>query len=573
MSRWCAFLTTADPADQLRSIGAATVAAADTYGLGLLAGPGAATGPHHLEHFTAVGEVTLYNRARLRTLLGADAPAADCPDAVLLLHCYARLGTAGLAAADGMFALAISDGRDLLLIRDHVGARTLFVARAGATWAAATSLRALRRWPRLRTGLHLPAVRSFLTFAYLPDRATLLRGVHEVLPGRCVRLRPDGTSTEETFWEPAEADAPGSAAEHALRLRELLEEATVRRLPAGPAGVLLSGGIDSSLVTALATKLHDHRVHTYSIAFDGTTPNELAYSGLVATHCHTDHRVLTVSGDAVAARLAQTVALLDCPVGDPLTVPNLMLAQAAADDGLDTILNGEGGDPVFGGPKNLPMLIFELFRDDPAPTARARAYLDSYRKCLDDVPVLLSAAALAELEHAPPLTDVLLPYLQPGRMKTLLNQLLHTNLRTKGAHHILPKVERLTAAAGVQGRSPLFDAAMIDYAFSIPPRFKLAGTEEKWILKESVRDLLPSTIVDRPKSGMRVPVQQWLTGPLRDLSHDLLLGPSARTRDIFRADTLRAWLRGDGTLLPRQGGKVWLVLTLEMWLRAYDVQP
>src|SRR5690606_24648293 len=181
--------------------------------------------------------------------------------------------------------------------------------------------------------------------------------------------------------------------------------------------------------------------------------------------------------------------------------------------GATTILNGEGGDPVFGGPKNLPMLIFELFRDDPGPQARARAYLDSYRKCHGDLPVLLTGAVLAELSDAPPLTDLLTPYLQQGRMTGLLNQLLHTNLRTKGAHHILTKVERLTAASGVEGRAPLFDRAVIDYSFRIPANLKLAGTTEKWILKESVRDLLPATIVDRPKSGMRVPVQQWLTGP------------------------------------------------------------
>ena len=158
-------------------------------------------------------------------------------------------------------------------------------------------------------------------------------------------------------------------------------------------------------------------------------------------------------------------------------------------------------------------------------------------------------------------------------MTGLLNQLLHTNLRTKGAHHILTKVERLTAASGVEGRAPLFDRAVIDYSFRIPANQKLAGTTEKWILKEAVRDLLPATIVDRPKSGMRVPVQQWLTGPLADLGNDLLFGPSARARDLFRADTLRAWLRGDGSLLPRHGGKLWLVLTLELWLRSFEVGP
>ncbi|WP_216913258.1 asparagine synthetase B family protein [Nocardia noduli] len=574
MSRWCAFLTSDDPSGAVRAVGGDPVAVTTRHALGLLPGSGAPAGYFTSGELTAVGAVTLFNAAKLRAALGADAPPPDAPDGELLLRMYARFGNAGIARADGMFVLAVADGPDLVLFRDHVGTRTLFYARAGRSWAASGSIRAVADWPALRTGLHLPAVRSFLTFAYLPGRETLFRDVHEALPGRCLRLRPDGTSVEETYWEPAETTDDRSAAAHALDLRALLEDATVRRLPVGePVGVLLSGGIDSSLVTALAAKNHDQTVRSYSIAFTGTTPNELAYSGLVAAHCHTEHRVLTVPGETVAARLAETVALLDCPVGDPLTVPNLLLAEAAAADGARVVLNGEGGDPVFGGPKNLPMLIFELTRDDPDPTARARAYLDSYRKCHGDLPVLLSPDVLAALTDAPPLTDLLAPTLTAGAMTSLLNQLLHTNLRTKGAHHILTKVERLTAASGLEGRAPLFDRAVIDHAFRVPPRFKLAGATEKWILKEAVRDLLPATIVDRPKSGMRVPVQQWLAGPLRDLGHDLLLGRSARARGLFREDTIRAWLRGDGALLPRQGGKLWLVLSLELWLRAFDVGP
>ncbi|MEV0298168.1 asparagine synthase-related protein [Nocardia sp. NPDC050710] len=556
---------------QARAISRDSVPTTGRSARGLFDGP--AAGHFTAGELTAVGMVTLFNAAELRARLGATVPR-DCADGELLLHSYLRFGIDGIARADGMFALAIADGADLVLIRDHVGTRTLFYARAGTAWGASNSLRALQRWPALRTGLHLPAVRSFLTFAYLPGRETLLRDVYEVLPGRCLRLHADGSSTEQIYWEPIEIEDDRPAAEHARALRALLEDATARRLPVGdPVGVLLSGGIDSSLVTALAAKRHDQAVRSYSIGFTGTTPNELAYSGLVAAHCHTEHRVLTVPAETVAARLAETVALLDCPVGDPLTVPNLLLAEAAAADGVRVVLNGEGGDPVFGGPKNLPMLIFELARDDPDPDARALAYLDSYRKCYGDLPVLLSPDVRTALTGAPPLTELVAPCLRPGRMTSLLNQLLHTNLRTKGAHHILTKVERLTTASGLEGRAPLFDRAVIDYAFRIPPRWKLAGTSEKWILKEAVRDLLPATIVDRPKSGMRVPVQQWLSGPLRDLGHDLLLGRSARARGLFREDTIRSWLRGDGALLPRQGGKLWLVLSLELWLRAFEVGP
>ncbi|MFD3485549.1 asparagine synthetase B family protein [Streptomyces sp. NPDC058665] len=580
MSRWCACLTADDPAGQVAAMGGRPVPTrAGHHALGLLDGPGAAEGSYRVGDVHAIGEVTLHNAPELRARLGsagADGIPGDCSDGELLLRAYVRFGAAGLAAADGMFALAIAEGDELVLVRDHMGARTLFHARAGigerAAWAASTSLRALQRWPALDTGLHLPAVRSFLTFAYLPGRETLLRGIHEVLPGRCVRLKADGSTVEETYWEPAEVADERPSAEHARELRELLESATARRLPvAEPVGVLLSGGVDSSLVTALAAKLHDQAVRSYSISFGGDAPNELAYSGLVAAHCHTEHQVLTVPGEAVAARLPETVALLDSPVGDPLTVPNLMLAEAVAADGMSVVLNGEGGDPVFGGPKNLPMLIHELLRDEAGVDSRARAYVDSYRKCHADLPVLLTPGVLAELADAPPVTDLLAPYLTQGRMKSLLNQLLHTNLRTKGAHHILTKVERITASQGLEGRAPLFDRAVVDHAFRVPPRLKLAGTSEKWILKEAVRDLLPPTIVDRPKSGMRVPVQQWLEGPLRELGHDLLLGRSARARGLFREDTIRSWLRREGTLLPRQGGKLWLVLTLELWLRSFEV--
>ncbi|MEV4516256.1 asparagine synthase-related protein [Dactylosporangium sp. NPDC049525] len=558
----------------LTDLGARPVIEAGAVALGFVdAEPGFAEGPFTAGGLHAVGEVVLHNRAELfAELSAAGAPAPpDTPDGALLLRLYARLGAAGIRAADGMFVLVIADGTDLVLVRDHVGARTVFHARAAGQWAVSTSLRALRRWPSLATGLNLAAVRSFLTFAYLPGEETLLRGVHEVLPGRIVRLRADGTVREEVYWEATEAvDDTIPAAGHAAALRALLERATSLRLPAAePVAVLLSGGVDSSLVTALAAKLHDQEVRTYSISFGHELPNELAYSGLVATHCNTRHRVLSVSGEAVAARLADTVALLDSPVGDPLTVPNLMLAEAVAGDGMRVVLNGEGGDPVFGGPKNLPMLLYELHRDDPSPDARSLAYLRSYRKCGGDLPTLLTPDTLRALEDEPGPERFVAPYLSPGTMRSHLNRLLHCNLRTKGAHHILTKVERLTAARGLQGRAPLFDRQVIDHAFTVPPQLKLAGTDEKWILKEAVRDLLPATIVDRPKSGMRVPVQQWLSGPLRELADDVLLG--SRTSGLFDPVTIRAWLRGEGTLLPRQGGKVWLVLTLELWLRAYDV--
>lgn len=537
---------------------------------GLVEGPGWATGPVAVGRWQAIGEVTLHDRDPLLARLASagDPLPPTVSDLELLVRSFLRLGHDGLRRATGMFVFAMTGPDGLVLVRDHVGARTAYYAHTPDGWVAASVLRALRTdVPTWR--LDLPAVATFLTFAYLPGEETLVDGVAELLPGRITRLGPGGAMSSESFWEPTERIAPDPTPVHVARLRDALERATAARLPDGePVAATLSGGIDSSLVTALAAKLHTHPVHTYSISFGAELPDELAYSGLVATHCGTVHTVLTVDGGQVAGRLAETVALLDNPVGDPLTVPNLMLAEAVAGDGMTVALNGEGGDPVFGGPKNLPMLLFELHRDDPAPSATAQAYLRSYRKCGEDLPGLLTAQAQQALAGAPPLTRLVQPFLE-GPMTAMLDRLLHVNLRTKGAHHILPKVERLTAACGVQARSPLFDAGVVDVAFTVPPRLKLAHGQEKWVLKEAVADLLPSTIVRRPKSGMRVPVQQWLGGPLRDLAGDALLSRAAVDRGLLRRDVVADWLGGRGSLYPRHGAKVWLALTLELWLRAH----
>jgi len=529
---------------------------------------------YQVDSLVAAGSVRLFNPSFLIDTLRRDGVPLpdDCVDGMILLHLYARYGSRGFALANGMFALAVLDGEDLILVRDHVGARTLFYTRFGERWVASASLGALRSLIGQHVRLNLNAVRSFLTFAYLPGDETLIDGVYEMLPGRCLRLCADGTYREEIFWEPreyewCEADPPEVDAQ---RLRNLLEQAVAARLPSQQdVGVFLSGGIDSSLVTALAARLHDRPVRTYAINFGDEYPNELAYSGLVAAHCRTAHTVLTFDGKTVADHLAETVALLDCPVGDPLTTPNLLLARAAARDGLAVILNGEGGDPVFGGPKNLPMLMFEFHRDDPDPAARARAYLRSYQKCYDELARLLTPDVLEALRDAPPLERHVQPYLESPRMTSFLNRLLYTNLRTKGAHHILPKVERLTAASGIEGRSPLFDPHLIDAAFATPPALKLHGLHEKWILKLAVRDLLPSTILTRPKSGMLMPVQYWLHGPLREMANDLLLGSQARARGLFREQTVRTWMQGRGLIWRRHGQFIWLLLTLELWLRAY----
>jgi asparagine synthase (glutamine-hydrolysing) len=231
------------------------------------------------------------------------------------------------------------------------------------------------------------------------------------------------------------------------------------------------------------------------------------------------------------------------------------------------ILNGEGGDPCFGGPKNTPMLLNELYGLEGS---REAAYLRSYQKCYDDLPRLLTPDVQHALQEAPPQEVLLAPFLENRAMRHFLNRLMHINIRLKGADHILTKVNNLTAANDLLGRSPLFDRRIIAASLSVPPELKLEGAEEKAILKRAVADLLPEAIVSRPKSGMLVPVQAWFRRDLRRFATGMLLDRRARTRPYLNRDIVREWSEYRGSLWPRYGVKLWLLLSLEVWLRVHE---
>lgn len=518
------------------------------------------------EKLSAVGEVAIYNRDELKKILNSNSNS----DGELLLQIYAKYGIDGFSRIEGMFAVVIFDGEKLILVRDAIGKQILFYTKTKDDFFASSSLKSLLKTSQIERKINLHAVASFLTFAYLPDSETLIQDVFELRPAHALQISAEGKTELINYYEPIEQiDETKTTVDYVKSLRQTLETSILTQLPKTneEIGVFLSGGIDSSLVVALTAKFRPNKVQTYSISFGKENPDETAYSGLVAAHCQTNHKVLSFNGKQIAQYLAETVALLDCPVGDPLTVPNFLLAKAASEDGLTHIFNGEGGDPCFGGPKNLPMMIFALQQEKNQDLSTI--YLHSYRKCFDDLPFLLSQDVQDEIGNSLNLERFVQPFLENQQMNSYLNRLLYTNIRTKLAHHILPKVERLTSFWNLHGHSPLADKAIVDNAFTIPPELKLKGTIEKWILKEAVRDLLPATIIDRPKSGMRVPVQNWLRGALRDLSKDLLFGKKVRERGLFQEKTIRTWLKGEGLIYARQGGKLWLLLTLELWLQSF----
>jgi asparagine synthase (glutamine-hydrolysing) len=472
----------------------------------------------------------------------------------------------------GAFAVAwLSPDGSVALARDAIGERTLYYAELRPGIVFASTMAAVLATGLVERRLDVVAVAAYLSYGYVPGQPTLVAGVRELLPGETVRFR-DGALVTRRFWSIPEEPPPAEVneAEVTARLRSSLEDAVERRLPdAEDVGAFLSGGLDSSLVVALARARYRGRVTAYSIAFGPGHPNELAFSSLVARHCAVDHRVLELSPASVAGGLDATVASLDKPIGDPLTVPNALLFREAARD-VGIVLNGEGGDPCFGGPKNLPMLLAELL-DVPGevdPHGRARSYLRAHQKCYAEMPSILTSAARAALA-GDVLETPITRHFADARWRGFVTKLMALNVALKGAHHILPKVDALGGAAGVLPRSPLFDRAVVELSFAIPPQLKLRGSVEKHVLKEAVKDLLPAVILDRPKSGMLVPVEAWFEGPLLPVARERILDGLGRG-SVFRRPYLEQLLGGRlGGVRPRRGAKIWLLLTLESWLRTF----
>ncbi|MCY7366648.1 MAG: asparagine synthase [Chamaesiphon sp.] len=506
--------------------------------------------------FLVLGDLWLSNRQELAAKLDLTL-TPEITDLDLVARLWERWEIETPKLLQGMFGLAICDLelRQLLLIRDPVGARTIYYTTGETCWIA-SQLSSLN--PYRSNQLDPIALRDYLTCAFVPGDRTMWQDVREIRPGTILKL-PQGQI--DHYWQlEQQVIEQESLVWHGDKLRSQLAQVVGEYLPAqAPVGVFLSGGLDSSCITALAAQLHDAPVHTYSIHFGSESANELEFSQLVAAHCQTHHHVLEISFKDMWAQLPQTMADLDDPIGDPLTVPNLLIGKLASND-VAVTLNGEGGDPCFGGPKNQPMLIDSLYNSgnnyDPLP-----AYLNSFQKCFGDLPQLLKPDILEQVQP-PSIFEADL-----NSEMSYLNRLMALNIKFKGADQILTKVNNLTQVAKLQGLSPLFDRRIVELSMTIPPAYKLSGVQEKAVLKQAVADLLPATIIDRPKSGMMVPVQLGFRKYWHREAASLLLSRRALISPYINQDLIKEWLSFRGDIWGRYGVKLWLLVSLELWLQ------
>ena len=527
----------------------------------------------------------------------------------------------------GSFIIAVITPRRTHIFRDHAGCRSVFWAEHAAGGVARTMFaiepKAILAAPGFSRTPRPAAIAQFLAFSFVPLSGTMLEGVHDLPAGCRLDVDDDGTRVHRYFkpelleqtTDPhpgphsdphthtetgTETDTNRSDQDWIDHTRSIVHNAIDELRPAGAEpsqqpsphiAASLSGGLDSTIIATAIRQRHDPAsqglVHTYAIHFGPKLPNELSFARMAADRAGAEHHEVLIRPKDTLPRLRQMIWHLDDAIGDPITMPNYELAARIASDGYHELFNGEGGDPVFGGPKNIPMMLQHAYGgiDRPADF-RERAYLASYRRAYQEIQRLLSPEMLRQIDHDRDLVSVLTPFLSPpeqpshttdnpfapsdssAQPTSFLNKLMLINIRLKGAHLILPKVERLLGAHGIVPLSPLFDPRLIEASFAMPPRMKLRTGIEKWALKRAFETDIPQEIIDRPKSGMRVPVNYWFRGELKRYARSILNKKNVRAAGWFNEHRVNQILKYDTEEGPgRYGIRLWMLITLELYRR------
>ncbi|MHB1843303.1 MAG: asparagine synthetase B family protein [Deltaproteobacteria bacterium] len=492
-----------------------------------------------------------------------------------LLELWRKQGARLLESLGGEFAMAIRCDGELHVLRDRVGSRPVYVAElAQGVIAFATAIS-----PLIRLGASaepdLDAILRSLILGYVPAPQTSVRGVSQLRPGEIRRLRP--RPKRWRLLPIRERLGPSKPlAQVARALDRTLDEAVRRALPSsGPIGAFLSGGLDSSLILA---KVHAQRkVTAFTLHFGDRLPGEIRYARAVTRRLRVPHHVLELRPREFCDGIEPALTHLEDALYEPIAVPNFLLAQLASKS-VDTLFTGEGGDPLFGGPKNIGLVLTQTYRKFPSAPSLAASYLAAHHHLDDDLEEAVTPEALAgfdraRLEHGYVAPALRRPAGTPGR-GSFVGALMVANANLKGGNNILVKVSKMVGAHDLALRSPLFDPAVVDLAFQIPPGQKLWGTDEKVVLKAAVASALPRSVLERPKRGMAVPLSAWLEGELGTLAKDTLTERAVRARGLFRWGYVRRLLAGEQmpTELARGrwADKLWMLLITELQQRAVD---
>ncbi len=513
----------------------------------------------------------IYNYRELREQLRALGHAfASSGDTEVILKAYAQWGDAAVSRLEGMFAFALWDprSRELLLARDRLGMKPLYLAEDGSRLRFASSLPALLAAGGVDRRLDEVALHHLFTLhAVVPAPRTVLRGVRKLPPAHTLRVRLDGLRSRTRYWRlRALRPSPAPTGPQWIdRTRDALQRSLRSHLQAAdvPVGVLLSGGLDSSLLAAMLAGTSDLR--TYSLGFatdaaDAERADEFEYSDLVASQVGSRHHKLLVERDAVLRELPHTVARMTEPMFSHDVVAFDLLSQWVGRD-LKVVLAGQGADEVFAGYFWYPLM--QAQRGTPLQRFAEHYFDRDHEEWL---------RFIAPEFHVPDLTSEWLDeQLQLDGADEFLDRVLRLDATTLIVDDPVKRVDNLPMAHALEVRVPFLDREVVELGAAMPPALRLREGG-KYPLKAVARGLLPDSVVDRPKGYFPVPALHRVQGPFLDLMRDILLGPACRQRGLYQPDYLARLLQRPQApehFTRIRGSKLWHAALLEWWLQVH----
>jgi len=522
---------------------------------------------------TLVFNGCIYNYKELRAELQADGYRFfSSADSEVLIKAFHKWGAGCVERFKGMFAFAIAD-RDsgvVTLGRDRLGIKPLYIAASPGKLRFASTVRALLDGGDVDTELDRHALHHYMSFhAVVPAPRTVYRGVRKLPPATVRVIQPDGSYTDTVYWAPEFRRDPDRQAwskrDWQDALIEALRVAVSRRMVADvPVGVLLSGGIDSSLVVALLAEQGQHGLATFSIGFDsagGQSGDEYYYSDMVAKTFDTDHHKIHIDNSRLVPALPKTIAAMSEPMVSHDCVAFYLLSEEVSKS-IKVVQSGQGADEILAGYDWYPPLA-DVAREQTTD-AYAKVFFDRAHSdvvsifapeyCLD----VDASREFATRHHAGPGAD------------TAVDAALRLDTEVMLVDDPVKRVDNMTMAWGLEARVPFLDHDFIELAARCPPALKL-HSGGKGVLKDASRPLLPAEVIDRTKGYFPVPGIRHLDGEVFDLVRDALTNDAARSRGLYRREALDALLNAPNEGRTTLGANsLWQLAVLEMWLQSME---
>lgn len=522
-------------------------------------------------------------------------------DTETLVHLYEEYGERSVERLNGMFAFAIWDenSETLFLARDRLGIKPLYHAIVNDKLVFASELKAILCCSDVSRELDQRALNHYLGLRYVPCPLTIFKQVKKLPPGHTLTCTREGVRLRQ-YWDVEFAMEFDSHPDvyYLERFRELFEDAVCMRLMSDvPLGAFLSGGIDSSSVVGVMSRAMDRPVQTFSIGFQQGGFDETAHAREIAHLFSTEHNEFTVAA-SVMDFMSKLVWYCDEPFADPAALPTFVLSHMAREY-VTVVLTGDGGDEVFAGyqryrseemadylakvpallRRGLLVPLLKLLGLPVPASNRLSIYVESALKHLRLADLAPDARYLRrswvfdhedrQLLYAPAWRDMLTlegedvyrPYFERARGYPLLNQRLYVDIKTYLPDQMLTKVDRMTMSASLEARVPFLDHRLVEFAATVPPQVKMSWRVLKKLVRTAMADMLPPSIVKRPKHGFEVPIDHWFRSELKDYAADILLSD----QPFFNRDYVRTLLAEHAANRCNHGHKLYALLVFMIW--------